>query len=244
MDWAYTLCGLIVGFVVGLTGLGGGSLMTPLLVLMFGIPPATAVGTDLLYAAITKLGGVWVHGKKGHVDWKLVAWLAMGSLPTAVLTSWALIALDLRDERLATLISGVLGVTLILTALAILFRESLRRYSRTRERAEQNWEPSRLIPATIATGAVLGVFVTISSVGAGAIGMVALLWLYPRLLTAVAGLGHFYMGTVDFVMLGSLLVGSLPGISLGSHVSSKVPDYILRPSLACMLFLVGGRLVF
>lgn len=258
MDWAYTLSGLVVGFIVGLTGLGGGSLMTPILVLFFGIPPATAVGTDLLYASITKAGGVWVHHRKGHVDWKLVGWLAAGSLPTAIITTWVLTALDLRDEHLSTLISSVLGVALILTAMAILFRETLRRFSRDREHVGQTWGPERLVPATVATGVVLGVFVTISSVGAGAIGMVVLLWLYPRLpsvklvgvdiahavpLTAVAGLGHFYMGTVDFSLLGSLLLGSLPGIYLGSQIGGRIPDYILRPTLACMLLVVGGRLV-
>ena len=258
MDWAYTLCGLVVGFIVGVTGLGGGSLMTPMLVLFFGIHPATAVGTDLLYASITKAGGVWVHARKGNVDWRLVGWLAAGSLPTAVVTTWILTTLELRDEHLSTLISGVLGVALILTALAILGRETLWRFSRKREVAGHNWGRQRLIAATVATGVVLGAFVTISSVGAGAIGMVALLWLYPRLpsvklvgvdiahavpLTAVAGLGHFYMGTVDFILLGSLLLGSLPGIYLGSQVGGRIPDHILRPLVACMLLLVGGRLV-
>jgi uncharacterized membrane protein YfcA len=258
MDWAYTLCGLVVGFIVGLTGLGGGSLMTPMLVLFFGIHPATAVGTDLLYASITKAGGVWVQARKGNVDWRLVGWLAAGSLPTAIVTTWVLTTLDLRDEHLSTLISGVLGVALILTALAILGRETLWRFSRKREVAGNTWGHRRLVVATVATGVVLGVFVTISSVGAGAIGMVALLWLYPHLpsvklvgvdiahavpLTAVAGLGHFYMGTVDFMLLGSLLLGSLPGIYLGSHIGGRIPDHILRPLVACMLLLVGGRLV-
>lgn len=152
----------------------------------------------------------------------------------------------------------MLGVALILTALAILGRETLWRFSRKREVAGNTWGHRRLVVATVATGVVLGVFVTISSVGAGAIGMVALLWLYPHLpsvklvgvdiahavpLTAVAGLGHFYMGTVDFMLLGSLLLGSLPGIYLGSHIGGRIPDHILRPLVACMLLLVGGRLV-
>ena len=216
MDWAYTLAGLVVGFVVGVTGMGGGSLMTPLLVLFFGIPAATAVGTDLIYASITKAGGAWVHSRKGNVNWKLVGWLAAGSLPTAAITALVLVTLGLREQHLQNLINGVLGVA-------------------------------------------LGVLVTISSVGAGAIGMVALLWLYPHVpsvrlvgvdiahavpLTAVAGLGHFFMGSVDFVLLGSLLLGSLPGIYLGSHVSGVFPEYLLRPVLACMLMLIGGRLVF
>lgn len=259
MDWAYPLAGLVVGFVVGLTGVGGGSLMTPLLVLLFGIPPATAVGTDLVYASITNASGVWVHRRKGNVDWKLVGLLAAGSLPMAVLTAGVLIVLDLRDEHLATLISGVLGVALILTALAIFFRERLRRFSRAREHTGHDRGSTYPIPATVVAGAILGVLVTMSSVGAGAIGMVALLWFYPHFpsvklvgvdiahavpLTAVAGLGHFYMGTVDFVLLASLLLGSLPGIYLGSHAASMFPDRILRPTLACVLLLIGGRLVF
>lgn len=259
MDWVYSLSGLIVGFIVGLTGMGGGSLMTPLLVLAFGVPPATAVGTDLLYAAMTKTGGVWVHSRRGNVDWKLVGWLAAGSLPAAVLTVSVLSALALKADRLAALISSVLGAALILTAVALLFRDRLRQLSRQRTRTERGWGRRHLVPLTLATGLALGVLVTISSVGAGVIGMAALFWLYPRLpsvklvgsdiahavpLTAVAGLGHFYMGSVDFMLLGYLLIGSLPGIYLGSHMSSRFPERILRPALACMLILIGGRLVW
>ncbi|MFL6623990.1 MAG: sulfite exporter TauE/SafE family protein [Sulfurifustaceae bacterium] len=259
MDWAYTLSGLAVGFIVGLTGLGGGSLMTPLLVLLFGIPPATAVGTDLLYASITKAGGVWVHGRRGNINWRIVGWMALGSIPTAILTTWALMVFRLGDKHLSTLISSVLGVALILTALAIFFRERVWRVGRDREVTGHNLSPKALALATVATGVALGVLVTISSVGAGAIGMVALLWLYPRLpsvklvgadiahavpLTAVAGLGHFYLGTVDLALLGSLLLGSLPGIYLGSHASSLFPERVMRSALACMLILIGTRLVW
>lgn len=258
MDWAYSLSGLIVGFIVGLTGMGGGSLMTPLLVLLFGVPPATAVGTDLLYASITKAGGVWVHGRRGNVDWRVVGWLAAGSLPAAAATVWVLNSLKHENAHLATLISGVLGVALILTALALLFRERLHQLSSRRGLAGASADRN-LAALTLAAGVALGILVTISSVGAGAIGLAALIWLYPRLasvkivgsdiahavpLTAVAGLGHFYMGTVDFTLLGYLLVGSLPGIYLGSHMSSKFPEKVLRPALACMLLLIGGRLVW
>jgi uncharacterized membrane protein YfcA len=232
--------------------------MTPLLMLFFGVPAATAVGTDLLYASITKAGGVWVHGRRGNINWRMVGWLALGSLPTAMATAWALTVFRLKDEHLSALISSVLGVALILTAAAILFRERIWRVSREREVQGHNLSPKALALATAATGAVLGLLVTISSVGAGAIGMVALLWLYPRLksvklvgvdiahavpLTAVAGLGHFYLGTVDFTLLGTLLLGSLPGIYLGSHASSLFPERWLRSALACMLILIGGRLV-
>lgn len=259
MELGYTLSGLLVGFIVGLTGVGGGSLMTPLLILLFGIPPATAVGTDLLYASITKLGGAWVHSRNGHVDWKLVGWLAAGSLPTAALTAGLLAALDLRDDHFEALISMVLGFALMLTAVAIVSRDRLAQWGQSRERTADNRRAGRLNLATLATGAILGLLVTISSVGAGVIGMVALLWLYPDRpavklvgidiahavpLTAVAGLGYFYLGTVDFILLGSLLLGSLPGIYLGSHASGLFPDRLLRPTLACMLLLIGGRLVF
>jgi len=258
MDWAYSLSGLIVGFIVGLTGMGGGSLMTPLLVLLFGVPPATAVGTDLLYASITKAGGMWVHGRNGTVDWKVVGWLAAGSVPMAFVTVLLLSALKLESGRLATLISGVLGVALILTALALFFRERLRQLGRAQHHTGKEWRP-RVIPYTVTVGVVLGVLVTISSVGAGAIGMAALFWLYPRLasvklvgtdiahavpLTAVAGLGHLYLGSVDYALLGYLLVGSLPGIYLGSHLSRKFPEKILRPVLASILILIGGRLMW
>jgi len=258
MDWVYTLAGLVVGFVVGLTGMGGGSLMTPLLVLFFGVPPATAVGTDLLYASITKAGGAWVHSSKGNVDWTIVGALAAGSVPAAIVTAAVLVALELEEKHLAQLINGVLGVALILTALALLLRDRLQRRKHGAAAQHEAKTRARLL-ATVAVGVVLGLLVTISSVGAGVIGIVALLWLYPTVpsvrlvgvdiahavpLTAVAGLGHFYMGSVDFGLLGSLLLGSLPGIYLGSHLGSVFPDYILRPTLACLLLVIGGRLVF
>jgi uncharacterized protein len=259
MDWAYSLSGLIVGFIVGLTGMGGGSLMTPLLVLLFGVPPATAVGTDLLYASVTKAGGMWVHGRNGTVDWKVVGWLATGSLPMALVTVLVLSALRLDSGRLANLISGVLGVALILTAMALFFRERLRQLGQAQHHSGKGWRMPRAAFYTVATGIALGVLVTISSVGAGAIGMAALFWLFPKLasaklvgtdiahavpLTAVAGLGHLYLGSVDFALLGYLLVGSLPGIYLGSHLSRRFPEKVLRPALASMLVLIGGRLMW
>lgn len=258
MNWIYSLSGLIVGFIIGLTGTGGGSLMTPLLVLLFGVPPAAAVGTDLLYASITKAGGAWVHARRRNVDWTVVGWLAAGSLPTSFLTVLALNVLEIDSSHLATAISSILGVALILTALALSFRERLRRLGREHKHAGKNGRP-RPAPLTVATGVALGLLVTISSVGAGAIGLAALFWLYPRLsstklvgsdiahavpLTAVAGLGHFCMGTVDLVLLGYLLVGSLPGIYLGSHLSSRFPEKVLRPTLAGVLVLIGGRLIW
>lgn len=256
MDWLYTLSGFVVGAIVGLTGVGGGSLMTPLLVLLFGVHPATAVGTDLLYAAITKAGGTAVHAKKGHVDWRITRLLAAGSIPAAALTIWALSFLPKRSPEVTHVISMSLGVALLLTACAIIFRSKLQR--RALAHADDAAHTKLRAPITVAVGALLGILVTISSVGAGALGVAVLFYLYPRLpairivgsdvahavpLTLVAGIGHWMIGSVDWALLGSLLLGSLPGIWLGSHASAKVPDRFLRPILASMLVLIGGKLI-
>ena len=251
MDAGFALSGLAIGVIMGMTGVGGGSLMTPLLVIAFGIPPAVAVGTDLLYGAITKAGGAWVHGTRGHVDWNIVKWLAIGSIPSAIAGILLLKALSVNMIMLSSLVSGTLGIALVLTALSLLFREKIGRMNRIGE--------DRIIPATVTVGALLGLFVSISSVGAGALGTVALFYLYPRLsairvigtdiahavpLTAIAGLGHASLGTVDFHLLGSLVIGSLPGIYIGSLVSSRIPEKMLRGTLAGMLILIGYKLIF
>ena len=256
MDILYTLSGFFVGAVVGLTGVGGGSLMTPLLVLLFGIHPATAVGTDLLYAAVTKAGGTVVHSRKGHVDWRITGLLAAGSIPAASLTVWALSYLPKRSPEVTQIISMSLGVALILTACAIIFRKNLQRHAMVH--SEDTAHTRLQAPITVAVGALLGVLVTMSSVGAGALGVAVLFYLYPKLpairvvgsdvahavpLTLVAGVGHWMIGSVDWSLLGSLLLGSLPGIWLGSHASAKVPDRFLRPILATMLVLIGSKLI-
>jgi len=256
MDWMYTLSGFIVGAIVGLTGVGGGSLMTPLLVLLFGIHPATAVGTDLLYAAITKAGGTVVHARKGHVDWRVTRLLGAGSIPAAALTIWALSFLPKQSSTVSHVISVSLGIALLLTAAAIAFRHKLQQQALAH--ADDAAHTRLRAPITVAFGALLGILVSISSVGAGALGVAVLFYLYPRLptirivgsdvahavpLTLVAGLGHWLLGSVDWSLLGSLLLGSLPGIWLGSHASAKVPDRVLRPVLAGMLVLIGGKLI-
>ena len=256
MDYLYTLSGFAVGAIVGLTGVGGGSLMTPLLVLVFGVSPATAVGTDLVYAALTKAGGTVAHGRKGHVDWGVTGRLALGSIPAAALTLWILSQLPKGSNVVGAVISHGLGFALLLTAIAILFGRKLRAYA-----TQHDDSPLRQCcrgKITVAVGAILGVLVTISSVGAGALGVAALFFLYPKLspvrivgsdvahavpLTLVAGLGHWLLGGVDWALLGALLLGSLPGIWLGSHVSAKVPEHILRRLLASMLILIGGKLI-
>jgi uncharacterized membrane protein YfcA len=257
MDWMFTLSGFVVGLIVGVTGVGGGSLMTPLLVLFFGVSPATAVGTDLLYASLTKTVGAWVHSRRGTVDWKVVGLLSLGSLPAALVTILLLKYLALDEKSLRTLVTGVLSAALLLTAVVLLFKQQIMKVAR---RSEGNELHHRYLPAaTLATGVIVGALVTVSSIGAGVLGTVALLFLYPRMpsakvvgtdiahavpLTAFAGMGHLALGTVDLVLLGSLLAGSLPGIYIGSHVSAKVPEHVLRPTLAVILLIIGFKMVF
>jgi len=256
MDWLYPLSGFAVGVIVGLTGVGGGSLMTPLLVLLFNVHPATAVGTDLLYAAVTKAGGTVVHGRKGHVQWRITGMLALGSIPAAAVTIWVISHMEHRSPETTHLISMGLGVALLLTATAIIFGRRIREYAAHHD--ESPWRAAHLGKITVFVGAVLGVLVSISSVGAGALGVAALFFLYPKLspvrivgsdvahavpLTLVAGMGHWWLGSVDWALLGSLLIGSLPGIWIGSHLSAKVPERILRNMLATMLVLIGGKLL-
>jgi uncharacterized membrane protein YfcA len=258
MSWMYTLSGFLVGLIVGVTGVGGGSLMTPLLVLLFGVSPATAVGTDLLYASLTKSLGGWVHGRRGTVDWRVVGLLALGSLPASVTTIILFKYLALDEKTLRTLVTSVLSVALLLTAAALLLKDWIKKVARRQDGTVYELHHRYLPAATIATGVVVGALVTISSVGAGVLGTVALLFLYPRMsavkvvgtdivhavpLTAVAGMGHLAMGTVDFILLGSLLLGSLPGIYIGSHLSAKVPEKVLRPLLAIMLLIIGVKMV-
>jgi uncharacterized membrane protein YfcA len=259
MDWLYTVSGFAVGLIVGVTGVGGGSLMTPLLVLFFGVSPATAVGTDLLYASLTKSLGGWVHSRNGSVDWKVVGLLSLGSFPAALLTIALLKFLALDEKTLRTLVSSVLSVALLATATALLLKDQIKKLARRKDGSVYELHHRYLPAATIATGLVVGTLVTISSIGAGVLGTVALLFLYPRMtpvkvvgtdivhavpLTAVAGMGHMALGTVDFVLLGSLLLGSLPGIYIGSHLSAKVPEKVLRPLLATMLLIIGLKMVF
>lgn len=255
MDWLITLSGFSVGLIVGLTGVGGGSLMTPLLVLVFGVAPVTAVGTDLLFASLTKTGGAWAHARRGNVDWTVVGWLAAGSVPASAVTLVLLRLLVPHPDSLSAIVSVALGVALILTACALLFRERLHAWAERRApaRVDRRFTSRR----TLTVGAILGVLVTLSSVGAGALGVAALFFLYPGLaaarvvgtdiahavpLTLAAGLGHAAAGAVDWTLLAALLVGSLPGIWLGSRLSQKLPERVLRTALAAMLVLIGGKL--
>ena len=256
IDPLYSLSGFFVGMLVGMTGVGGGALMTPILILLFGIHPATAVGTDLLYAAATKTGGSLVHGLARSVDWRVVRRLAYGSTPATVLTLLVLSQLNLDGQAMRSLITFVLSLALFATALILIFGQPLVAMYRARV---SELDPRRTLHATVLFGALLGVLVTISSVGAGAIGVVVLIMLYPQMpmarvvgsdiahavpLTLVAGLGHWSMGAVDWTIMGSLLAGSLPGIFVGSYFAIRIPERALRVVLATTLFVVASRLAY
>ena len=255
--FGFIIAGLVVGFVVGMTGVGGGSLMTPIL-LWFGINPATAVGTDLLYAAITKSGGIYVHHRNRNIDWSITGWLTLGSVPAAALTLWLLHSLHSDTEALNAVIRNALGYVLLLTALAILFKQQLLAFAHKHAGDHYHLSGTSLNALTVLTGVVLGIMVTLTSIGAGALGTVALFILYPFLatkrlvgteiahavpLTLVAGLGHAGMGNMDWHLLGYLLIGSLPGIYMGSHLSGRIPDQVLRPCLAMMMVFIGYKLI-
>jgi hypothetical protein len=254
IDPLYVASGFGVGLLVGMTGVGGGSLMTPLLILLFGIHPSTAVGTDLLYAAATKTGGSVVHSWARSIHWPAVLRLASGSIPTSVLTLVVLWQLDLNGTSARSLVNLVLCFALLLTAVSLIFRKAIM--DRYRSRFE-GLEIGTTAGATVLVGATLGVLVSISSVGAGAVGVTALLLLYPRLpmakivgsdiahavpLTLVAGLGHWALGAVDWHLMGVLLLGSLPGIVMGSYGAIRAPEAVLRLTLAAILILVAGKL--
>jgi uncharacterized membrane protein YfcA len=254
IDPLYMVSGFGVGLLVGMTGVGGGSLMTPLLILLFGIHPATAVGTDLLYASATKTGGSAAHGLARSIHWPAVIRLACGSIPASIVTLVVLWQLDFNEESSRSLVNLVLCFALFLTAASLIFRRAIMQ--RYRGHFEQ-LDPVTAGRATVLVGAALGMLVSISSVGAGAVGVTALLLLYPQLpmarivgsdiahavpLTLVAGIGHWATGAIDWRLLGALLMGSLPGILIGSYCAHRIPETALRLVLAATLILVAGNL--
>lgn len=257
MDIAFTLIGFIVGFVVGLTGVGGGSLMTPILVLGFSIPPAIAVGTDLLYAALTKSSGIFFHHARKTIDWNIVKLLGMGSIPSACLSIFILKYMLVSGIDYEQVITNILSFALILTSLVLLFKGQIQNLSQNESLSSIKTLHRQLRkPLTIFSGALIGFLVTLSSVGAGALGAAILFFLYPRMraisivgtdlahavpITAIAGLGHAHLGTVDYMLLVSLLIGSIPGIYIGSNLGSYLPEKIMRPILASMLLMIGIR---
>lgn len=229
--------------------------MTPLLVLLFGFHPSTAVGTDLLYASITKSVGTAVHGKRQTVDWRIVGGLATGSIPASILTLLAMAYFDVRTANSAFILNVLLGVTLLATSITVFFRPLILRWSGDHIHA---LEPERLKRWTVFLGALLGILVSITSVGAGALGTTALLILYPKLpvariagsdiahavpLTLIAGIGHWLLGSVDLTLMVALLAGSIPGIIIGSYLATRSSDALLRPILALTLLVSSVRLL-
>jgi uncharacterized membrane protein YfcA len=256
IDLLYTISGFAVGLLVGMTGVGGGSLMTPLLILLFGIHPAAAVGTDLLYAAATKTAGSFFHGFNRTIDWRVVRRLAAGSVPMTVITIAAMSVLDIHGAAGRDLINAVLTLALVATAVVLVFRGRIVARYAARLGA---LEPKHVAGLTVAVGAALGAMVSISSVGAGAIGVTCLILLYPNLptakivgsdiahavpLTLVAGIGHWLLGSVNFQVFGLLILGSVPGILLGSYAAVRIPERALRLVLAATLIAVATKLSF
>jgi uncharacterized protein len=254
MDVLAVLSGFGVGAIVGMTGVGGGSLMTPLLIGVFKLNPAVAIGTDLWFAALTKTGGAVAHARHGHVDRRITLLLLAGSLPAAVATI-ALMHLTGITKGWAGALTVSLGIALLLTALVIANKDAWQRLGLKLER----WLPESRKPAlTVASGVVLGVLVTLSSIGAGALGATLILLLYPRLvahrlvgtdiahavpLTLVAGIGHATLGHVNWGLLGALLVGSLPGIWLGAQLTRTMPERFVRGLLCVSLVTAGIKVI-
>lgn len=254
MDFAYIAGGFIVGIVVGLTGVGGGSLMTPFLIFV-GIAPVVAVGTDLVFAALTKSCGVLAHQRRRTVRWRVVGLLALGSVPFALLSLLLLRYLIETETDLSSIVTRTISLSLVLSALVLLLKEPIERVA-----AQARFDRVRAFHLqwsdvmTVGAGAVLGVLVTLSSVGAGALGAAMLVALNPRMpavwvvgtdlahavpLTAIAGAGHFHLGTVDTTLLLYLLIGSVPGILLGTRLGVGLPEAIMRRVLGSMLFFLG-----
>jgi uncharacterized protein len=258
-DPLYALSGFVVGMLVGVTGVGGGSLMTPLLVLLFGIHPATAVGTDLLYAAITKSFGTAIHGRNKTINWVIVRRLALGSVPAAIVTLFLMSGVDRKSLGAVHFLTTALGWMLLLTAFLLLFRNIILAWATTAMKHRPPVSARAIAWLTVALGVVLGTLVTLTSVGAGALGVTALLVLYPRLqirdvvgsdilhavpLTLVGGFGYWLIGEIDWVLLGTLLLGSIPGVMLGSQLAPRMPDKVIRPVLAITLSMVATKLIF
>ncbi|WP_183678188.1 MULTISPECIES: sulfite exporter TauE/SafE family protein [unclassified Janthinobacterium] len=257
MTLSYIVSGFAVGLLVGMTGVGGGSLMTPLLTLLFGVAPSVAVGTDLAFASITKSAGTLTHRVRGTVRWDIVKLLCIGALPAAVVATLALKSFGTLSPEIGQIIRYSIAASVLLTVVALLFKGRMLAWINARP--EKQLQGNKLATATIISGAVLGILVTVSSIGAGAIGATLLVMLYPRMssaevagtdiayavpLTAIAALGHWWLGSIHWELLFSLLIGSLPGITLGSWVARAVPEKFLRALLAMTLTAVAVKLIY
>lgn len=257
MDWTYVVAGALVGLVVGATGVGGGSLMTPLLIFAFGVKPQVAVGTDLLFAAMTKLSGTVAHARRGNVDWRIAGWMMAGSVPAAAITLGLVHRFGAMSEAITNAMKTTLGIALLITAAALWLRKYVATWGRRWLPAATEQQAPRPIP-TLCIGIIIGSLVAMTSVGAGAIGTTALFFLYPLIpaarlvgtdvayavpLTLVAGLGHTAMGHIHWDLLGALLLGSLPAIWVGSAIAARAPEWLLRGLLSVLLTLIGAKLI-
>ena len=256
MTLSYVISGFAVGMLVGLTGVGGGSLMTPLLTLLFGINPAVAVGTDLAFASVTKTAGTIAHRVRNTVHWDIVIRLCLGALPAAVLATLALKYFGALDKHIGQIIRYAIAFSVLLTVIAIIFRGRMLAWIQAHP--EHQLHGRRQAVATIIAGALIGTLVTVSSIGAGAVGATILVLLYPSLkpaevagtdiayavpLTAIAALGHWWLGSINWELLATLLLGSVPGITIGSLAARSVPEKFLRGLLATTLTGVAAKLV-
>ena len=253
----WIISGAGVGLAVGLTGVGGGSLMTPLLIIA-GVPEKIAIGTDLLYASATKTGAMFAHQKRRTIKWRIVLMLGAASIPASLFTRYVLKVWVPADLVYSLTLSRSLGVMLILTALVVFFRDKIRGNT-AQKTPENSWSLKHSDAICVFAGFFLGIFVTLSSVGAGAFCAALLLTLYPRLpainvvgtdiahavpLTLIAGLGHLWNGNVDFHLLFGLLIGSVPAVHVGAKLASRVPNGILQPILASLLLIIGVKFAF
>ncbi len=257
IDLAYAMAGALTGFVVGVTGVGGGALMTPILLIFFGVSPTTAIATDLWFAAVTKLVGARIHHTNGNVDWQVAKRLWLGSLPMALLV----VVMANLGAQVAKVdwLTKIIGSVVLITALGLLISPKLVTYARSR-RIGQPEHFKAIQPAlTVVSGGVLGLSVALTSVGAGALGSVMLLYLYPLRMTphrlvatdivhaiplaVVAGLGYLFAGMVDWWMLASLLLGSLPAVLLGSSLAGHLPARGIRIALALILCAAGIKVL-
>lgn len=255
IDQSYAIAGALTGFVVGLTGVGGGALMTPILLLFFGVAPTTAIATDLWFAVLTKIIAAGMHGKGGQIDWQVVRRLWTGSLPVAI-TTVGYVTFVAKLEKVHWLAHAI-GIVVIITAIGMLASPKLLAFARNRRVGDAERFKVTQAPLTILGGAILGLAVALTSVGAGAIGTVMLLLLYPLRLTPhrlvatdiahaiplafVAGLGYLFAGLVDGTMLMSLLAGSVPAVIVGSLTAKWCKPRVLQIALACVLILVGVK---
>lgn len=256
----YAGAGLLVGTMVGLTGVGGGSMMTPILMLVFGQSPSVAVGTDLLFAATTKLVATASFGFSRRVDWPIVGRLLLGSVPGSAAVVISLWLTRHTPSAADAITSRSLAIILLVTAVALIFQMQLQRVGlKITARALVHVERHKVLLTALA-GLTLGVAVTLTSVGAGALGVVMLLALYPLRLTPdrlvatdvahalpitlIAGLGHAFLGHVNFNVLATLLLGSIPGVVIASRITLRLPARMTRILIALMLGTVSERMLF